>query len=727
MEFWRLYRVLRQRRKLILAVTAAAIIAGLVAGQHRSNDYSATATLTLPTVQQFYFVSGMGSDAGAAAANSGTLIVDMIRSREVANRVIQQLQLPIPPDELEGRITISQDPNTPSVFRITATGQTPYQAVTIANAFADNVAAYDQETQRQQATLAREFVEKNVNDTQTRLADAENQLLAFQQHNGTVLATGASAVLSNLQADARQIDFDIQAQTARLDALARQMNGQPRTQTNQLLFQNPVAQQLEGQLIQLQVQLTSQLAIHTESYPGVVAMEATVQAIKDRLNTEVSKIISAQQVVHNPLYDALSQQRVAGETDLLALDARKQAVASAIAGITQQLPGTAQTQMDQARLTRTADILTQQLTNLQNQLAQANLHEQEVQNIGSLSVLDHARSAAQSPLGGLRFKLMIALVLGLLGGVALAFFLEYLDNRLKTPEAAERLLGVPALVAIPSQNPPFDEAYRMLRINLGIHERGDVITLTSLKPRSGTSTVVANLARAFAQAGKRTIVVDAAFSSPAQHRLFDVPNERGLAQVLAGDATIADVLAPAGTNLWVVPSGPEPCGESRAYVGNGEMTAALAALRQAGDVVLIDTASAGAFADAFDLAPLTSGVLLVVDANQVPRGVEEQIKLQFDRLQTPVIGAVLTKVAPSQVDSYFYQERFYNPAPRRRLTVTPTMAVLIGFLLAAALIAGRIAWMRSDARAATVSTMESNLTVAVRAVQHDASVSDFGR
>ena len=63
MEFWRLYRVLRQRRTLILAVTAAALIAGLVAGQHRSNDYSATSTLTLPTVQQFFFVSGMGSDA----------------------------------------------------------------------------------------------------------------------------------------------------------------------------------------------------------------------------------------------------------------------------------------------------------------------------------------------------------------------------------------------------------------------------------------------------------------------------------------------------------------------------------------------------------------------------------------------------------------------------------------------------------------------------------------
>ena len=359
--------------------------------------------------------------------------------------------------------------------------------------------------------------------------------------------------VGNLQADTRQTDFDIQAQTARVDSLARQMNAQAATQTNQLLFQNPVAQQLEAQLIQLQVQLTSQLAIHTENYPGVVAMEATVQAIKDRLNTEVSKIISAQQVVHNPLYDALSQQRVAGETDLLAL-MRGSRRSPARSGMTQQLPGTAQTQLDAARLTRGrhprpgADRPPEPAR--AGDLARAGGPEYR-----ALSVLDHARSAAQSPLGGLRFKLMIALVLGLSAGLASrsSSSIWTIGSRPRRPPsvcwACPRWSRFRATTRRSTKRTGCSGS--ISGHNTG--GRGDVITLTSLKPRSGTSTVVANLARAFAQAGRRTIVVDAAFSSPAQHRLFDVPNERGLAQVLAGDATIADVLAPAGTNSGSCP------------------------------------------------------------------------------------------------------------------------------------------------------------------------------
>jgi capsular exopolysaccharide synthesis family protein len=346
-----------------------------------------------------------------------------------------------------------------------------------------------------------------------------------------------------------------------------------------------------------------------------------------------------------------------------------------------------------------------------------------VGSLDSLSVLDHARSATQSPFAGLRFKLTLGLILGLLGGLGVAFFLEYLDNSLKTPEAAERLLGVPALVAIPRHNPPFDEAYRMLRINLASRERGadgaDAIMLTAAKPRAGTSTVTANLARAFAQAGRRTIVVDAALAGPAQHRIFKVPNERGLLQLLDGQAELDDVLMPAARNLWVVPAGAESAEVSGALLGSPSMEAALRALRQRGDIVLLDTSAAGAFADPFDVAPQTSGVVLVLDANQAPRGAEEQIKLQFDRLRAPVLGAVLTKVAPATVDSYFYQERFYRTPPRR--SFVPAAASVVVVLAAAALCVHLATSPSKASRPATqLQQVRGTVDAAVRAVQHTA-------
>ncbi len=559
MEFWRFYRVIRQRRQVIVAVMVAAVIVALVVGQRKMGDYSSTVTLTIPTEQQFFFVSSAdttGSQAPSSDALSG-LATDLIRSREVADRVIQQLHVNLAPDQLENQITVVRDPDTSQV-RITAQAANPGDAVALANAVADNAASYYQEVQRRQATLAREFVERQTADTQDRLQAAENALLAYQQKNGTVMATGSAAQVGNLQAEIQQTDFDLQAANARVDSLSTQMNSQAATRTDQYLFQNPVAQQLEAQLVQLQVALTSQLAVHTENYPSVVSIEAMIKEIKDRLNTEVSKSVATQQVVHNPVYDALTQERVAAETDVLALQAKKQALSGALGSATQTLPAAAQTQLDATRLTRGVSILGQELTDLSNQLGQARLREQEVQSLGALSVLDHARVAVQSPFAGLRFKLTLGLVLGLLGGLSLAFFLEYLDNSLKTTEAAERLVGVPALVAIPRHNPPFDEAYRMLRVNLASHEHGvdgaDVVMLTASRPRSGTSTVVLNLARAFSRAGRRVIVVDAAMARPVQHTLFDVPNTRGLAQVLAGASSVDDALMPAGQNILVMPA-----------------------------------------------------------------------------------------------------------------------------------------------------------------------------
>jgi len=483
------------------------------------------------------------------------------------------------------------------------------------------------------------------------------------------------------------------------------------------------------------VQLTSQLAIHTESYPAVQQLEALIKSIQDKLNTEVSKIVSTQQVLHNPVYDALAQQRIAAVTAVLALQAKREAVTRALAAQTQTLPAAAQSQMDMARLSRSTQVLSQELTDLQGRLAQARLREQEVQSLGSLTVLDQARSAEQSAFAGLKFKLTLGLILGLLGGLGLAFFLEYLDNSLKTPEAAERLLGVPALVAIPFHNPPFDEAYRMLRINLSAHERNalsnggsaDVVLFTAPRPRSGTSTVVFNLARAFAQRGRRVVVVDAAFAKPSQHRLFNVPNERGLGQVLAGDASIDDVLVSAERDIWVVPAGPE-IAQAGMLLGSPAMADLLATLRRRGDVVLFDTSPAGAVGDAYDLAPYTSGVLLVLDASRAPRGIEEQIKLQFDRLRVTVLGTVITKVAPNLVDSYYYQEQFYRQLPQHRLLPAPTSSAVVALIVVAGLAAGMAAGIRSDERARSVAPgLLGAVAATVQAVEQRAGLADSRR
>ena len=697
MEFWKYYRVLRQRRWLILVTVVAAMAVAIATNRPSTVDYSATATLAVPSTQRFLFVTGASSIPEQSGPDARTAVaLSLIQSWEVAQRVVQGLTLSLRADELQRRIGIEKD-RLSDLIRITVTGKTPGEAVTLANAVAQTAASYDQELQRREVTLGREFLEKQSEEVQGQLRAAEDSLLAFQQKNGAILASSKSAQVGNLEAELQHAGLLLREIDARLSTVVSQLSQQSSTRPDQQIFYNPVAQELRGQLVRLEVALTSELAVHTDKYPTVVALKSIIQAIKDRLSSELNKTVFAEEMQHNPIYDALTQDRINLETERVALLAEEDALRQAIGDAKHAIPDIVQMQLEQSRLTRSVEILSGEYAKLEGQLADTRIREQEAQNLGSLTVVDNATTAIPSPYRGARFKLTLAAVLGLLGGVGLAFFQEYLDTTLKTPENAERVLGMPVLAAVPRHNPPFDEAYRLLEVQLTAHGGGEgkgAIVVTSPKPQAGVSTVVANLARALAQVGRRTIVVDAAFPRPTQHDHFLVSNEKGLVDVLAGEAALSDVLVATDVpDLSVLPSGMPRAGVG-GLLGSRRMERLLADLTRTGDVVLIDAPPVGVFADALALARQASGVLLVLDARHASRGGQDQVKVQLERVGAKVIGVALTKVRPDLVDSYVYHERFYKAPPHRKLSLAAATAgalvllVLAGLLLVLAKTSG---------------------------------------
>ena len=685
MEFWAYYRILKRRRWLLVAALLAAIVVAIAANRPQVGDFDSSANLSVPSMQRFFFVYGTQGSQNLAVDRTPQAL-DLVRGRDLAERVVQRFNLSMRPDELQRRLIVEKDP-TLNLIRVSVSGKTPAEAVGLTNAVADTAASYDQELQRREATLAREFIEKQADGVATNLRGAEDALLAFQQQNGVALATPVNAEVAGLETQARQVDLSLAEIDARLTADRAQLHSQAATRSDKEITENPIAQILRGQLVQLEVALTSELATHTERYPSVVTTKAKIQAIKDRLKDELSKVVSTEKVAFNPIYDAIARDVINLEAEKVALQAKREGLRQGLVRMTRALPDTAQKQIEQSRLVRSVDIQSRVFANLQAQVTDARLKEQEVQVLGSLTVVDQARTARRAPFRGLQFKVTLASVLGVLGGAGLAFFLEYLDDTLRTPENAERLLGVPALVAVPFHNPPFDEAYRLLRVNVEAKKNGNgrgkgggggAFVVTSSRPREGSSTVVANLARAFARAGRRTIVVDAALRQPVQHVNFLVANSKGLTEVLRGEAALDDTLAPTTVpNLSVLPSGAMRPGADE-LLGSTAMADVLAELRQRADVVLVDTPAAGASTDAITVARFASGVLLVLDARRrAPLGVAEQVKSQLARVGAKVLGLVVTKVRPDLVHSYVFQERLDAPPRRLRLPPPPPLAVSV--------------------------------------------------
>jgi len=687
MEFWAYYRILKRRRWLLVAALLAAIVVAIAANRPQVGDFDSSANLSVPSMQRFFFVYGTQGSQNLAVDRTPQAL-DLVRGRDLAERVVQRFNLSMRPDELQRRLIVEKDP-TLNLIRVSVSGKTPAEAVGLTNAVAETAASYDQELQRREATLAREFIEKQADGVATNLHAAEDALLAFQQQNGVALASPVNSEVAGLETQARQVDLSLAEIDARLTADRAQMHSQAATRSDKEITDNPIAQILRGQLVQLEVALTSELATHTERYPSVVTTKAKIQAIKDRLKDELTKVVSTEKVAFNPIYDAIAKDLINLEAEKVALQAKREGLRQGLVRMTRALPDTAQKQIEQSRLVRSVDIQSRVFANLQAQVTDARLKEQEVQVLGSLTVVDQARTARRAPFRGLQFKVTLASVLGVLGGAGLAFFLEYLDDTLRTPENAERLLGVPALVAVPLHHPPFDEAYRLLRVNVEAKKGGNgrgkgggggggVFVVTASRPREGSSTVVANLARAFARGGRRTIVVDAALKQPIQHVNFMVANSKGLTDVLRGEAALDDTLVRTTVpNLSVLPSGPMRPGADE-LLSSQAMADVLTELRQRAEIVLIDTPAAGASTDAIAVARFASGVLLVLDASRrAPLGVAEQVKSQLARVGAKVFGLVVTKVRPDLVHSYVFQAHLDAPPRRLRLPAPPSLAVSV--------------------------------------------------
>lgn len=272
---------------------------------------------------------------------------------------------------------------------------------------------------------------------------------------------------------------------------------------------------------------------------------------------------------------------------------------------------------------------------------------------------------------------VLAIAVGLLLGVCLAFLLDYLDDSVKTKEDFERVApGLPVIGMIPSvagwkaKDRPFlvsavdpmsptAEAYRTLRTSvqfLGLDRPMRTIQLTSANPREGKTTTLSNLAVALAGAGQRVLVVCCDLRRPRIHEFFGLSNDVGFTSALLGKVPLAEAIqhAPDHGGIDLLASGPLPPNPSELLSSNrtGEV---LATLRTEYDVVLIDSPPVLPVTDALVLSRRVDATLLVSVAGTTSRKEVARATELLWQVDAPLVGAVLNGVDPEGSDGYAYQ------------------------------------------------------------------------
>jgi succinoglycan biosynthesis transport protein ExoP len=308
----------------------------------------------------------------------------------------------------------------------------------------------------------------------------------------------------------------------------------------------------------------------------------------------------------------------------------------------------------------------------------------------SIQVIDRAEVPVAPVLPRTQRDLILAAFGGLLLAFGLAFGFEYFDSRIKLPEEIKTHLGLPFLGMIPAfpagdgdgeapllqADAPaaFSEAIRAVRtaVLFSTAEEGSrSVVVTSTGPHEGKTVVSSSLAITLAQAGQRTIVVDADMRRPRMHEALGRSQEPGLSNVLVGEASLADATrATSVPNLTLLASGHTPPNPVE-LLCSPKYAELIAELKRRYDWVVIDAPPVMPVTDAAVVANNSSGVIFVVGAEMTPRQNAAAAVEQLRGANAKFIGAVLNRVN-LQRHSYYYSPyyrkeygKYYQRSPNR--------------------------------------------------------------
>ena len=684
---------------LVACITAVAYVA-----LTKKTVYKATGQLLIRT-DRTTSLTGVGEALGDLEGvnfKSDPLVTQssIFSSLPVLTETVMELDLrngagdPLNPKSLRNGLTVRPVLET-DIISVSYESPNPELAAAVVNQLMESYITINILTNRAEVTAAREFIE----DQLPRAADAVNltaeALRKFKIENSIISLEQEATVTVNEIAKLDDRINQTQSQLADFETRAaalRQQLGMPLEQaaTVSSLSQSLGVQTVLADLQKVQGQLADAQARYTSGHPSVRSLQRQEAAQKALLQERIAEVIgTGANVSPNHL-----------QMDSLRRDLTSQLAQAEInrLGLFSQLETLSATRDAYIEWANVFPSLEKTLLNLERRfLAASSTHEKlqsrfqeiqlaENQNVGSAHVLEAAVVPTSAVPTSKNKYLAGGVAVGLLLGIAAAFFLDLIDKSVKTSKDAEALFGYtllglipkfetwaeeeslehflgessqisPRIVTFDASYPLISGSYQMLQANLKFmssDKKLKTLVITSSIPKEGKSEVCANLAATIAQVGRRVLLVDADLRSPCQHHLWNVINTVGLSHVLVGEGKLNQAAKKVASNLTILTAGvipPNPL----ALLDSERMASLIAVFAQQFDYVIFDTPPLVGAADAAVLGKASDGVLLVTRPRLVDSASASSAKLLLSRSGATVLGLIANGVdLRNEHDSYTY-------------------------------------------------------------------------
>jgi len=646
--------------------------------------------LGLDQVPPYKFKPGFWGGKAEIQAEHGSPLEKARATRERILKLIDK-KLKVDPQQDTRLITVS------------FTDHDPERAAEVANAFV-TIYMQDYLQSRFQATAqASDWLSGQLNDLKSRVAAAQQKLSDYERQTGLSILTlgmggeaggqgGGSSVGGGMQIPAveKLATLNQELTAAEADRISKEaVYRLTQTKSPDVVLglgssgltggnagESPVQQSslallqsLRQQQASLQMTYGEALTKYGARNPHLARLEGQMTAIKQAIGDELQRI---NERARNDF--ELSKQTADG---LRKAYIQQQGEVNKLNNSTIQLDVLAGEALSSRRL----------YEELYGKLQEASI--QAGVRATNLNLVDVARASATPTRPNWILYPAIGLGVGILLGIGGALIWENLDDAIVTPDQVEQMAWFPVLSYIPKSelnkpsggqagtaqkiidaslllsrpNTPEAEAYRALRTSIllsTVSEPVRTLLITSPLSGDGKTTVCYNLAVAFAQHGKRVLLIDADMRKPRMHYLFRLPKSPGLSNVLAGMSTLTGSLHqhPLTTGLFFLPAGTTPPNPAE-LLGSDHFELLLDEAKAQFDLVIIDSPPVLLVTDPVVITTKVDGTIVVVRSRSTTRPILNRAAETLARSEGRKLGFVVNGVDTNSVE-YYYSYGYYG-------------------------------------------------------------------
>ncbi len=544
----------------------------------------------------------------------------------------------------------------------------PDLAKQIPNTLAELYIQQNLEARFKATEQAKEWLTRQLDDLKGKVEKADEALRAFGSRHGIISLEEKENIVIQRLSELNQALAKAEAERMAKEALYRQSQN-PNPDSLPLILENKLVQELKQTYIQLEAQYVKlSESFFKPDWPEMKRLKDQMDTVQNRLNGEIKKIVAGMKNEYeSSLRKEILLRNAFEEQKARAMEMQQRAIQYNI-------------------LKREADTNKELYKGLLQRMKEAGVSAGITAS--NIQVVDQAEMPTKPFRPNKKLNLLLAAVVGLFLGVGLAFFLEHLDDTIKTPEDLQDVVRLPSFGIVPDgayerrrrveSNHSFpvelatsefpksmlSEAYRSIRTSILLSSSGNppkTIAVSSPNPGEGKTTTVMNTAIVLAQTGARVIIIDADMRKPRIHKVFGKENGVGLSSFLSGNADLEAVVQKSKIpDLYYIPSGPTPPNPSE-LLGSVLFKKMIEGLGSRFHYLIIDSPPLLAFSDSVIISTNVDGVVMVVIGGKTPRETLKRSKEVLLQVDARILGVVINRarVRGAEYGSYYHRYYYY--------------------------------------------------------------------